>query len=59
MIQQVSSPVVVTNTDVITSLGYSKLLEFHKLHDAQITMAVRKHSINHPFGVVKATFRFC
>lgn len=54
MIPTSEGPVVVTNTDVITSLGYSKLLEFHKLHDAQITMAVRKHSINHPFGVVKS-----
>ena len=47
-------PVVITNTDVMTNLGYSKLLEFHKLHDAKITMAVRKHSIKHPFGVVKS-----
>ena len=54
MIPTSEGPVVVTNTDVITNLGYSKLLDFHKLHDAQITMAVRKHSINHPFGVVKS-----
>ena len=36
-------PVVVTNTDVMTNLGYSKLLDFHRLHDAKITMATRRH----------------
>lgn len=46
-------PVVVTNTDVMTNLGYSKLLEFHRLHDAKITMATRRHLIEHPYGVVK------
>lgn len=46
-------PVVVTNTDVMTNLGYSKLLDFHRLHNAEITMAVRRHLIQHPYGVVK------
>lgn len=54
MIPVSEGPVIVTNTDVITNLGYSKLLEFHKLHNAHFTMAVRKHSIKHPFGVVKS-----
>ena len=37
----------------MTNLGYSKLLDFHRLHDAKITMAVRRHLIKHPYGVVK------
>lgn len=48
-----SEPFVVTNGDVITNIGYSKILDFHCQHKAAATMAVRLHEWQNPFGVVK------
>ncbi|EKT85641.1 nucleotidyltransferase family protein [Leptospira santarosai] len=46
-------PFLVTNGDVMTDIHYGELLDFHVVHDAQATMAVRLHEWQHPFGVVK------
>ena len=48
-------PVVVTNADVLSDLGYSDLMEYHQLNNADITIAVHTHIIKHPFGVVKSS----
>jgi len=47
--------VVVTNGDVLTTIDYPSLLDFHYRHDASATMAVRIHEWQSPFGVVEAT----
>ena len=44
---------VVTNGDVITEINYGHLLDFHTLHNATATMAVRLHEIQNQFGVVQ------
>ncbi len=46
-------PVVVTNADVLSGVGYSKMLDFHLLNNATVTIAVYQHVIQHPFGVVR------
>ena len=53
MIEQTSGPVVVTNGDIVSFVGYRDLLDFHQCHDATATMAVCDHEIRHQFGVVK------
>jgi NDP-sugar pyrophosphorylase family protein len=45
-------PVILTNGDILTNIDYRALLDFHKSQKADITMCVRKLSINVPFGVV-------
>jgi NDP-sugar pyrophosphorylase family protein len=45
-------PLLITNGDVITDISYRQLLEFHKINDATMTMAVRAHEWQNPFGVV-------
>ena len=46
-------PVIVTNADVISDIGYGKLLDYHTEHQNSIaTMSVRLHKFQHPFGVV-------
>jgi NDP-sugar pyrophosphorylase family protein len=45
-------PVVVTNGDVLSSLDYSDILQFHLTNGSSGTMAVRHHEFAHPFGVV-------
>lgn len=47
-----ATPFIVTNGDVLTSIRYSEILEFHNRHKATATMAVRTHEIQNPFGVV-------
>jgi len=47
------APFVVTNGDVLTDIHYGELLDFHILHNAAATMAVRVHEWQHPYGVVQ------
>jgi NDP-sugar pyrophosphorylase family protein len=47
------STLIVTNGDVITDIHYGDLLDFHKQHNAQATMAVRTHKWQNPFGTVQ------
>lgn len=49
-----AGPILVTNADVLTNVGYSKLVDFHVYNSADITLAVHSHIIEHPFGVVKS-----
>ena len=47
-----TSPLVISNGDVLTDIRYGELLDFHDTHEAAATMAVRLHEWHHPFGVV-------
>lgn len=46
------APFLVTNGDILTDIRYGELLDFHCLHGAMATMAVRPHEMRNPFGVV-------
>jgi dTDP-glucose pyrophosphorylase len=46
-------PFIVTNGDVMTDIQYRELLDFHYRQGADLTMAVRLHEWQHPFGVVE------
>ena len=46
-------PVVVTNGDVISKIGYQKLLDYHINNNGFATMAIIRHKIYHPFGVIQ------
>ena len=50
-----SSPVLVSNGDVLTDIHYGDLLDFHCRQNALATMAVRLHELQHPFGVVQTS----
>jgi dTDP-glucose pyrophosphorylase len=47
------APLVVTNCDVMSDIRYRDVLDFHTLHAASGTMAVRMHEWQNPFGVVE------
>jgi dTDP-glucose pyrophosphorylase len=47
-----ASPLIVINGDVATEIKFDDLLEFHKRQKAKLTMAVRLHEWQHPYGVV-------
>jgi dTDP-glucose pyrophosphorylase len=48
-------PVVVMNGDILTTINYGALLDFHNGTPAQATMAVREHKVHVPYGVVSAS----
>jgi dTDP-glucose pyrophosphorylase len=45
-------PVVVMNGDILTTINYGALLDFHNATPAEATMAVREHKVHVPYGVV-------
>ena len=49
--KKLSRPLLVLNGDIITTLNFAKLLEFHKESHADMTVAVRDHSFQIPYGV--------
>jgi len=47
------APLVVMNGDVLTSVNYRALLDFHAEQRADATMCVREYDIEVPYGVVE------
>ncbi|MEC7817653.1 MAG: nucleotidyltransferase family protein [Pseudomonadota bacterium] len=45
-------PFLVTNGDVMTDIAYGDMIDYHVLHSATATMAVRNHEMRNEFGVV-------
>lgn len=45
-------PMVVTNGDILTTINYGALLDFHNGTPADATMAVREHKVHVPYGVI-------
>ena len=45
-------PLLVMNGDLLTSVNFGSMLEFHAEHRATATMAVREHTVEVPFGVI-------
>jgi NDP-sugar pyrophosphorylase family protein len=46
-------PVLITNADIITRLHYGRLLEFHRHHGGQATIAAVEHVAHIPYGVLR------
>jgi len=46
-------PVVMANGDLMTTLDYGRLLDFHNARSADVTVCVRKYDYQVPFGVVE------
>jgi dTDP-glucose pyrophosphorylase len=51
-------PMIVTNGDILTTINYGALLDFHNATPAQATMAVREHKVHVPYGVVSTAEGF-
>lgn len=46
-------PILVMNGDLLTTLNFQQLLQFHTEMNVQATMCVRQYEIEVPYGVVK------
>ena len=44
---------IVCNGDIITNINFSELLKSHKKSKADVTIAIKSHEIQNPYGVVK------
>jgi NDP-sugar pyrophosphorylase family protein len=51
-------PLLVTNGDILTTINYGALLEYHNGTPADATMAVREHKVHVPYGVVSTSEGF-
>lgn len=45
-------PVLVINGDILTRVNFRAMLDYHREHGADLTLAVRKYEIQVPYGVV-------
>ena len=46
-------PFLVINGDILTRVSYQDMLRFHRKHGARMTVGVRAHEVEVPFGVVE------
>lgn len=51
--QNLNEPVLVMNGDVLTTLDYKKLVEFHKSQDSALTIATHKKKLKIDLGVLQ------
>jgi len=46
------TPLLVVNGDILTSIDFRSMLEFHCEHSADMTIAVRQYEVQIPYGVI-------
>ena len=51
--KSISSPILISNADLLSTIDFSALLDFHVSNGSDATMAVRNHELQNPFGVVE------
>jgi len=54
LIRNLKEPFLVMNGDILTDLNFTKMLKFHNKNGAAMTIAVRKHASQLPFGTISA-----
>lgn len=52
-LDQSEEPVLVVNGDILTKVDYRAMLDFHREHRADLTVAVRMHEVRMSYGVVE------
>lgn len=52
--EEIDRPIIMMNGDLLTTLDYRGLLEFHSNHDSSATMCVREYEYQIPYGVVQS-----
>jgi len=47
-----SEPLLVINGDILTQVNFRAMLSYHKEHEADMTVAVRRYDLHVPYGVI-------
>ncbi len=55
LLEKSEEPLLVINGDIVTQVDFRRMLEFHKEHRADMTVAVRKYDLCVPYGVVETS----
>jgi NDP-sugar pyrophosphorylase family protein len=45
-------PLLVINGDILTTIDFRAMLEFHREHSADMTVAVQQYEVQIPYGVI-------
>lgn len=53
LVEKPTGPSLVINGDILTGVSYQRMLRYHQKHGAVLTMGVRVHEVEVPFGVVE------
>ena len=53
LVPRPAGPFVVINGDILTGVSFEKMLAYHRVHESEITVGVRRYAIDVPFGVVE------
>lgn len=53
LVEKSQDPLLVINGDVVTRVDFHAMLDFHRHHTADMTVAVRQHEVQLPHGVVE------
>src|SRR6185295_6591554 len=46
-------PLLVINGDILTNMDFREMLNFHREHNSELTIAVKDYELRLPYGVVK------
>lgn len=52
LLDESDEPLLVINGDILTRVDFRAMLNFHKEHKADLTVAVRQYEFNVPYGVI-------
>ena len=53
LLEPSNDPFLIINGDVLTRINFGAMLDFHRHHRADMTVAVRQHEVQLPHGVVE------
>jgi len=53
LLQESNDPLLVINGDILTKVDFRAMVDFHHEHEAEMTVAVRPHEVQIPYGVVE------
>ena len=53
LVEAAEDPILVINGDILTGLDFRAMLDFHRDHQADMTVAVKQQDMEIPFGVVE------
>ncbi len=53
LMKRPEEPIFVINGDILTKVGIQSMYKYHKKHEADLTVAVRQHQIQVPYGVIQ------
>lgn len=53
LVEQSDDPILVINGDILTQVDFRAMLEYHRDNQADMTVAVKEHSVTVPYGLVE------